>query len=225
MSLSFSRFIASVFIITFFSLAASAQENIRSYFGEKYKVALVFVKKNKSFFDKKFSSKEVAIAVSVVFPEILRYNTFSNDAEVHLLRALYIRWGATYANFSVGNFQMKPSFAESIDFQKGKSKPQTEKEREEVLKRLLSMEGQIQYLRDFWDIMFKKYPELSKLKPEAQVVFLASAYNYGFLAPKKDIENWATQKAFPDGKKAKIRFSYAEISKDFFTNEAFKIFP
>ena len=34
--------------------------------------------------------------------------------EITLLKALYINLGEDYANFSIGQFQMKPSFAESI---------------------------------------------------------------------------------------------------------------
>ena len=54
------------------------------------------------------------LAIAVIFPELVRYSALRDKMEITLLKALYINLGDEYANFSIGQFQMKPSFAEII---------------------------------------------------------------------------------------------------------------
>ena len=54
------------------------------------------------------------MAIAVVFPEIVRYSAIRDKIEITLLKALYINLGEDYADFSIGQFQMKPSFAEAL---------------------------------------------------------------------------------------------------------------
>lgn len=62
---------------------------------------------------------------SLVFPEVLRYNRLRDGLETETLRTLYVRFGADYADFSIGLFQMKPSFAETVELQAARRLPAT----------------------------------------------------------------------------------------------------
>ena len=54
------------------------------------------------------------VAISIIFPEIVRYSALRDKVEISLLKTLYVNLGEDYADFSIGQFQMKPSFAEAI---------------------------------------------------------------------------------------------------------------
>jgi len=53
--------------------------------------------------------------LSIVFPELIRFNAIQDKIETFALQSLYVKYGKDYANFSVGPFQVKPSFAESLE--------------------------------------------------------------------------------------------------------------
>lgn len=55
------------------------------------------------------------IAEAVIFPELIRYSIFQDMMEKGAVKALYIRKGSEGCNFSIGRFQMKPSFAEDLE--------------------------------------------------------------------------------------------------------------
>lgn len=194
------------------------------YFGDKYTGAMAFVKKNKSLWIEHFGKKDASKMIAIVFPEILRYNTALEEAETQLLKSLYVRFGNKYADFSIGYFQMKPSFAEKIEEMKGIALQHTPQERFERIGRIKSIQGQIDYLKDFATLIYQRFPELSQKAEKEQVSFLASAYNLGFWFSKTAIENWIGKKAFPSGKNAAIKFAYTDIAVEFFTIEAPKIF-
>jgi len=222
----FPLFSSIVFIATFFGLGLlpSLAQSPKIYFGNKYIEALSFVEKNKQRWIDGFGSKDAAKMIAIVFPEMLRYNENLEEIETQLLKSLYVRFGNRYADFSIGYFQMKPSFAEKIEESKGKKLQHTPQERSERIKRIRSIEGQIEYLKDFVAITYQRFPEIAQKTENEQVIFLASAYNLGFWLSKQAIERWIGQKAFPSGKNAAIRFAYTDISNEFFTIEAPKIF-
>ncbi|GAB4126946.1 MAG: hypothetical protein OHK0045_13470 [Raineya sp.] len=194
------------------------------YFGSKYQETLDFVKKNKKLWIEQFGEKEAAKMLAIVFPEMLRYNQAMEEVETQLLKSLYVRFGNKYADFSIGFFQMKPSFAEKIEEKKGEILQHTPKERSERIKRIKNIKGQIDYLKDFVSITYQRFPELSQKTEKEQVIFLASAYNLGFWFSKEAIERWIGKKAFPAGNNTAVKLAYTDISSYFFTIEAPKIF-
>ncbi|MCU0436931.1 MAG: hypothetical protein MUC49_03390 [Raineya sp.] len=215
---------AKITILLLFASNIIFAQTPQQYFGEKYTTALTFVKSHKSLFLKYFEKKDAIKAVAIVFPEVLRYNTLANEAEIQLLKSLYVRFGKKYADFSVGYFQMKPSFVETLENISGKNLADTPENREKRLEKMMSVEGQILYLKDYWDIMHTKYPNMHHKNDVSQIRFLASAYNYGFLSSEDKILNWSVEKAFPSGKNSAVRFSYADISENFYLKEIPKIF-
>jgi hypothetical protein len=142
---------------------------------------------------------------------------------------LYVKGGNMYANFSIGRFQMKPAFAESIeDFLiKNKMKgvklfqyeTKNEKEiRQERVKRLSELLWQIQYLKAFYLIINHRFPNKKFSSDVEKVKFYAAAYNLGFLQTEQKIEDWQKGRFFPYGKAqpSKKQYIYAEIAADFF---------
>ena len=55
------------------------------------------------------------MALAVVFPEIVRYSDLEDLIQIRALKVLYVQYGRKYADFSVGHFQMKPSFIEQLE--------------------------------------------------------------------------------------------------------------
>lgn len=55
------------------------------------------------------------IAEAVVFPEMVRYGAFQDQMETMAVKGTYTRNGTKSFNFSIGRFQMKPSFVEDLE--------------------------------------------------------------------------------------------------------------
>ena len=100
------------------SLPASPPEiDYKKIFGSDYTWAVNWLKQNDAVIDDyavkyQLPAKELK---AIVFPELIRYNGVFNALEVESLKYLYVSEGKHYANFSVGYFQMKPSFAEMVE--------------------------------------------------------------------------------------------------------------
>lgn len=161
----------------------------RKHFGKNYEFAENFIRQNHHLFIKTFNNeKDARIASAIVFPELIRYNTLRDKIETGALRALYVQYGANYADFSIGLFQMKPSFAEYLEKQQSKATNtpnwmcdalQDAESRSRRITRLSTLQGQMTYLSMFYNLMenrFGKYPFLSD---EEKTRFYATAFNTG----------------------------------------------
>jgi hypothetical protein len=210
-----------------------AAQNYEQTWPAEYTVAEEFLENNhaiiKEVFHKApFSSK---VALAIVFPELIRYNTIKDLFETKALEMVYVNHGLKSIDFSIGHFQMKPSFAEAIekDLLSGNHTknhfcklPQItaidlNTERSERLERLKSIKWQLMYLRAFMELMYTRFPELIEKPKEKQVELLAAAYNLGYQHTIEEINNWKTVKAFPNGKKAWTQqYAYADIAVYFY---------
>lgn len=115
----------------------------------------------------------IAESVSVVFPEMLRYVLWKDLFETAALELLYVRYGSTKADFSIGWFQMKPSFAEKLEREiytypelvmhysdlSTYSIPNNDSVdiRSERIKRLKQLSWQLKYLNAFIAVVLKRY--------------------------------------------------------------------
>lgn len=200
---------------------------------EEYQFALELIKSNKNTILQNFSEEEAKLAIAIVFPEILRYNAWSDYAETTTLEILYINYGEYYADFSIGYFQMKPSFAEKLESFAQKNQLKSFENlyqysiKDEVdmralrLQRLQHTEGQLQYLKLFIEVMKKRFPEKYKKNNVEKLKFYASAYNLNFLASETAINEWAEKEAFPEvwilGQK---QYNYTAIAIYFYEHYA-----
>jgi hypothetical protein len=164
---------------------------------------------------------------SIVFPEVMRFHELKDDIETESLRTLYVQFGKEYANFSIGLFQMKPSFAEELEQKAKQLLPNelynelqlTYKEtdvlniRLQRVQRLQDDEWQLIYLTTFISVCDKLYAAKKFNSEYGKLQWYASVYNAGFdksdayIIQKIKQENFYLQQGMP-GKK----FRYAAIA-------------
>lgn len=148
---------------------------------------------------------------AVVFPEIIRYNRVYDVVETGSLLGLYSRFGAEYANFSVGMLQMKPTFAESIERQVACLRGEkwvkelgfdklglinNYDNRVARVNRIDDLDWQVKYLVAMVKCLKSRNAELWKhLNNEQRLMFVATAYNTGWNKPAETILSY-TGKAY-----------------------------
>jgi len=179
-------------------------------------------------------SSDPQIIRAVLFPELMRYGMIRDIIETSGLELVYVSTGE--ADFSIGPFQMKPSFAEKLENYAAK-KPHkysgfidllryqsTDPQgiRRERIDRLQSGSFQILYAILFYQIVNERFPEvLKKESTEFQVRFFATAYNHDFLVPRREIENYMNRAFYPFGSlNNKKKYIYSDISWYFFLHRA-----
>ena len=164
---------------------------------------------------------------AVIFPELIRFNSIFDAIQIGSLITLYTRWGDDYADFSVGYFQMKPSFAEQIersalefaDFgwvtRAGFSGLKTTNDfegRKLRIERLRSLTWQVKYLGAFLKICRSRY-RIRKINVEYNVRLLATAYNAGYHRTLKKTTPFLSKKLFYTGQMDNgSRFNYSSIA-------------
>jgi hypothetical protein len=164
---------------------------------------------------------------ALVFPEVMRYNSIKDGIETESLRTLYVQFGSDYANFSIGLFQMKPTFAVAVETKAKQLLPDsiykelqleytasgTEDIRQERVERLQDDDYQLVYLTAFIAICNKIYQHKNFATETDQLQWYATVYNAGFdktdayISQKINQENFYLQQGMP-GKK----FRYAAIA-------------
>lgn len=131
---------------------------------------------------------------AIVFPELIRYNGFFNAIEVESLKFLYVKEGKDYADFSVGYFQMKPSFAERVEKDALQFLPKkyriesgwevkgvdNEESRRARVKRLSNVRQQLLYLCAFYKICDKRFASHRFKTREEKLKLFATCYNAGY---------------------------------------------
>jgi hypothetical protein len=133
-----------------------------------------------------------AFGKSIIFPEVIRYSAIRDKLELQGLFTLYVQYGTKYSNFSVGRFQMKPSFARLVErdvsmlpgiFGTASGSVDTldtPEARLSRVKRLESPEWQLQYLIWFIKIMDQRYGAIYQGETTDKLKFYATAYNCGY---------------------------------------------
>lgn len=179
-------------------------------------------------------------ALSIVFPEVIRFNSFSDFIETKTLEWVYVDFGSEKADFSVGLFQMKPSFIEKLE-EATKADPSLYRPFADILTypstlepmeirrtrvaRLQNFEIQLSYAQVFLLVCNVKFKDACFTNNEEKIKFFAAAYNLGFDRDVKDIKNWTTKKAFPYGSGyTGNQMVYSEISANFYAKYAGEFF-
>ncbi len=207
-------------------------ENFQEIFSEDYIRAICFLKTEKWIADSirshYLNPKEV---LAIAFPELIRYNSFRDKIETYALETLYVQYGKAYANFSIGEFQIKPSFAEKIEIdfikifgadlllQEFQIQPtdsiQNEANRLKRVKRLKNKAMMVNYLCLYFKVMKKLYPDWKN--EEEKIKFLSSAYNCGYHKSRKEIQSFSSKKFFHTGfAMTSTKYCYAAVALYFF---------
>ena len=126
-------FVVIFVILVLFSVRKKLKyENI---FGDSYREAIEFLDENDSIineylgYDKQYKNEKLAI----VFPELLKYTLYQDLLETTALELIYTSYGKSYADFSIGYFQMKPSFIEDLEAETLKYSDLKSKDRKSVV--------------------------------------------------------------------------------------------
>ncbi len=210
----------------------------RSVFSDDYDNALHFMGENTDKFMEfsKSYDTDPEIIMSVLFPEAIRFSIVSNYLETKSLELAYVYAGST--DFSIGYFQMKPSFVENIENTIIKYQPELNKYdtllipsyttlpeiRKERINRLKNLDYQVLYANCLFDVIRLLYPEIFNADKATQIKFISTAFNHGFLTGKDEITEYLDKAFFPmAGKNNTERYVYNEISLYFYINDLPKI--
>jgi hypothetical protein len=207
--------------------------NYKEIFGADWDKAVAFEKENRPWMEPIITGNKIPynLAIAVVFPELVRYSVLRDKMEITLLKALYISLGDDYANFSIGQFQMKPSFAEivreqapqvlgrrsGINFKTPSEYEDISYFRKSIVNDLEDPRTQLKYLIAFLRICEKKYKtdrkdEITRLK------FIATAYNYGIDKSASSIESMFDRKYFNTKLFKTENYSYSDVSVFWYKN-------
>jgi hypothetical protein len=201
--------------------------NYDEIFGDNWKKAEAFEKENRSWMKSFISGNRISypLTVAVFFPELVRYSSIQDRIEITLLKALYINSGDDYADFSIGVFQVKPSFAERVAkdsqvYLGKRSSPRLicpsdyediKEYRKALITKLENPESELEFIVAFIKICRKKYNLTEQSEPE-QVRFLATAYNYGIDKSEEQIRLMMDRKYFNTGLLKSTLYSYSDVS-------------
>lgn len=177
-------------------------------------------------------AEETRIALAVVFPELIRFSSLQDGIEVRGLKVLYVQYGPKRANFSVGRFQMKPTFAEQLESDFNRLFPAEEKaalglarfviadtveSRKQRVLRLDDPRWQVRYLGLYMRIMGKRYRKIAFAGAEEKTRFYAAAYNSGYTGGESRIRRAMTARAFhTELFSPSTLYSYADVAAFYF---------
>lgn len=208
--------------------------------GNKYFDAIDYLQKNRWIIDTLVNENvSPDVALSAVIPSMLRYSGLRDIVETGAMRTLYIQSGRKYSHYSVGRFQMKPSFAEMVErtyirLKLGNQKfvvSNTSKARAERAKRLENKEWQVQYLIMFYKIMEKRYAHIEWKNKEDKARFYATAYDVGFNRDERTIRRMMSPKTTNRRvlnrkvKNVNSKYRTGDVAVWFIMNDAYKFVP
>ena len=170
------------------------------------------------------SEEEKDIAMAIVAPEVGMFSSLGNEVEYRTMCMFYILHGSM--DFSIGCFQMKPSFAETIEqriaenkelkkkFAKLLVKGHTERECRKVrMDRLMHPIWQTRYLAAFIAICKQETSDIPLPTIDDRIKYWATLYNSGLDLSEAQVFKMQGRYLFP-------RFygghNYGEAALDFY---------
>ena len=210
--------------------------NYPKVFGRDWTDANRFVREHHEEWKQEFElfGVDARLAEAVVFPELIRYSIWKDEIERAAVNGLYISKGREGADFSIGRFQMKPSFAEEVE-QAWNASPlakeygfsfnmaDNNEARRSRVRRLSDMQGQCRYLAIFIRLQLLRLPQLQQVSQEEQVRLLATAYNRSFSASWQSLCKMQHERHFHTDviKTRSTRFyCYADIAAQWYLSGA-----
>lgn len=167
---------------------------------------------------------ELDIAMAIVAPEVGMYSMVEDIVEYKTMCLLYIQFGI--GDFSIGCFQMKPSFAEALETKLKnnhklrkkhsnliitcKNEKETRKTR---IDRLITSQWQAKYLAAFIDIVKMQTHNLDLQSLKKKVMYWATLYNSGLNLSESEVEKLQSMHLFP---RSIGEYNYGEVAWDFY---------
>ena len=206
--------------------------NYPKEFGDDWTSAVQFIDAHHAAWKPLFEEfgVDARLAEAIVFPELIRYSRWQDEIETAAVNGLYVLQGTSGANFSIGRFQMKPSFAEEVEAAWNQSPLAKEygfvfnlqdgaEARRSRIRRLDTMEGQCRYLAIFIRLQFLRHPQLQALQLVDQVGMLATIYNRSFSTTWEQVCQLRHQKNFHTdiiATRHTKRYCYADIAQAYY---------
>jgi len=170
------------------------------------------------------SNEEKDIAKAIVAPEVGFYSYIEDYVEYKTMCLLYIQYGT--ADFSIGSFQMKPSFAETIENEICKNRMLKKKYAKLIIKnkdskkcrkiridRLTKIMWQTKYLSAFIDISRIKTFNIKFNDVEDKIKYWAILYNSGLDLSESRVYKMQERKLFP---RFYGGYNYADVVLEFY---------
>lgn len=196
-------------------------------FGKDWEKAILFLNDSKSWIEPVLAKNNIpySLAMAIVFPELVRYSALRDKMEVSMLKILYVNLGEDYADFSIGPFQMKPSFAESVRkesstvnhrkikkaFKQEDSYKDGRDYRSDIIQDLQDPQKQLNYLISFIKICEKKFN--GRWDDErSQVEFFSTVYNSGLNLTAEKIGQMRNLRYFNIKLTGGDYYSYSDVS-------------
>ncbi|WP_455620998.1 hypothetical protein [Parabacteroides sp.] len=203
----------------------SQARNYARQFGSDWSRAAERVERHRAAWEEVFSTLDVDATEceAIVFPEQLRFSRLQDGMEQTALLGLYVTGGKEKANFSIGLFQMKPSFAEQVEAAWMKSPSRhtyrlyfdltdNREQRRRRLERITDERWQCVYLALFVRLMDEREPSLKELPGEERIRLLATAYNMSFTASLEELQQSKHRKTFHTDLLASRKTRYYEYA-------------
>jgi hypothetical protein len=229
------KFIISILVVLLFSSSRSSQTNPKSYFDDEYADAIKFYNRKYNRIHKIISEYggNEPLVMSIGFPELIRYSMWQDMIETKANEILYVKKGKPASNFSIGRFQIKPTFVEKLEDYINADSLLLQKlgyivsfdnqeyweQRKERLERLKSYKWQLKYIIAFCQVVESRFNFDKNASLSARIKFYSSAYNHDFLCDSIEIVNWIDKKSFPYGMKYNNPYSYAKVAVYFYRND------
>lgn len=220
---------ALLFWVLFVRVTMASPSYLNCYQFES-RFALGYYKDNLSDF--KLAAKETSLSApfifSIIAPELSQYQALRDAAEVFGLKVLYVQGGKSYANFSIGLFQMSPAFVEFLEAKVAKNDclkslfpdfviaghiQVAKEQRAERIKRMECLEWQMIYLKVFCLLVQKNYPLANFMSETNKLRFYAAVYNIGF-RPVSELNRVRMKAQFP--RSGRLKFRYENVAVCFF---------
>lgn len=217
-----------IILILFLSTTAVAQSYFESCPQSVIK-AIEHVKEHRQEYKQIFNQYNcpATFLLAIVLPEISAYGGLQDALESQSSEVFYTELGTEYSDFSLGFFQMKPSFVEDLEnrvkkaemtdyYQLTQFAAEHEKLiRKERLKRMKSLEWRTAYLCCFYQLLARENSNKSFYTEEERLRYFATRYNRGMRCSDAEIERWR-KIAFFKNSEAEHPFIYAEVAVEFY---------
>lgn len=201
----------------FFTTYASDAKEAMEFFAENPSI--------ESSLRRDLSPDEAIIAMAIVAPEVSRFSSLMNWGEVRTLGILYVQQGSS--DFSVGHFQMKPSFIERLEREVANDASLRKKfsdvlisnklsitdQRKTRVERLTSLKWHTRYLSLFIHIAKKKTSTITFGSSDEKVRYWAALYNGGIDSDQAKVKRLQNKQTFP---RTGRRYNYSDIASGFY---------
>lgn len=226
------KYICVLWLLLVMGNATAFSVNYQKVFGSDWTDAEQYIREHHEDWEKEFDlfGVDSRMAEAIVFPELIRYSRWKDEIEKVAVNGLYVIKGREGADFSVGRFQMKPSFAEDVE-RAWNSSPLAQEygfsfnladnaeARRSRVRRLSTEEGQCRYLAIFIRLQQLRLPQLRQVSKKQQVRILATAYNRSISASWQSLCQMQHERHFHTDviKTRNTRFyCYSDIAARFF---------